>query len=444
MQGSPQTPVRSWGRVGAPLHEVITPATIGAARQALGDGGPWLPHGLGRSYGDVGLNAGGRLIVTTGLDRFIGFDTDSGVIEAEAGVSLEDIIRVALPRGWFLPTTPGTKYVTLGGAIANDVHGKNHHMAGTFGCWVKELELARTDGSLQRCSPNESAELFATTIGGMGLTGLITRAKLQLTRVQSAYLDSEDIVFRNLDEFFEVAEDSDAGDWEHTVGWMDCVGATAGRGIFSRARWASDGDLSPRLDGPKPVVPLDAPGFLLNKLSIEAFNALFFRLKAARAGRSRVHFNSCFYPLDAIRGWNRLYGRRGFYQYQCVVPRTVARDAMGALLEEIAKSGQASFLVVIKTFGERKSPGLVSFPMPGANLALDFPNRGKRTFELLARLDRIVAEAQGRIYPAKDARMPASLFQSGYPGWKTLAAMKDPGVHSDFWDRVTGQEGQEA
>lgn len=436
MQNASQVPVRSWGRIGAPLHDAVTPTTIEAARQALGEGKAWLPHGLGRSYGDVALNAGERLIVTTSLDRFIRFDAQAGLIEAEAGVTLEDIIRVALPRGWFLPTTPGTRYVTLGGAIANDVHGKNHHRAGTFGCWVRELELARSDGSVTRCSPEESPELFAATIGGMGLTGLITRATLQLVKVSSAYLDSEDIVFRNLDEFFSVAEESDASGWEHTVGWMDCVGPSAGRGIFSRANWRNDGDLSPRLDGPKPLMPMDAPGFLLNRFSIQAFNALFFRLKAARAGRPRVHFNSCFYPLDAIRDWNRFYGRRGFYQYQCVVPRAAARDAIGELLDEIARSGQASFLVVIKTFGDRKSPGAVSFPMPGTNLALDFPNRGKRTFRLFERLDRIVAGAKGRIYPAKDARMPGALLRAGYPQWQKLAELKDPGIHSDFWNRM--------
>ena len=392
---------------------------------------------MGRSYGDVAMNAGGRLICTAGLDRFIAFDRENGLIEAEAGVTLEDVIRVALPQGWFLPTTPGTKFVTLAGAVANDVHGKNHHSAGTFGCWVREIELLRSDGSLHTCSMENDTELFRATIGGMGLTGLITKVRLQLVNVPSAFLASEDIAFADLDEFFALAGDSDAGGWEHTVAWMDCVGATAGRGIFSRANWTDKGGHDARLDGFKPTVPIELPSFLLNSYTVGAFNALRFRMKSARAGRTVQHFNACFYPLDGIRHWNLLYGRPGFYQYQCVIPRPVQCEAMGELVKQIGQSGMASFLAVIKVFGDKPSPGYVSFPMPGTHLALDFPNRGERTHSLFARLDAIVAEAGGRIYAAKDARMPKTLFQSGYAGWTKLAALKDPNIHSDFWKRVT-------
>src|SRR5215469_16421513 len=204
MSAAPLTPMQSWGRVGAPPHHVVTPHTIAQARAAIARSDAWLAHGMGRSYGDVALNAGGTLISTRALDRFVAFDRDSGILAAEAGVTLEEIIRIALPHGWFLPTTPGTKYVSLGGAVANDVHGKNHHRAGTFGCWVHSLELARSDGSLQTCAPDANGKMFRATVGGLGLTGLITRVTLQLVKVPGAFLDSEDVAFSNLDEFFEL------------------------------------------------------------------------------------------------------------------------------------------------------------------------------------------------------------------------------------------------
>lgn len=430
------TPVRSWGRIGAHEHHVLTPNSVAQARAAIARSNTWLAHGMGRSYGDVALNTGGTLISTRGLDRFVAFDRDSGILEAEAGVTLEEVIRVALPHGWFLPTTPGTKHVSLGGAIANDVHGKNHHRAGTFGCWIHSLDLARSDGSLLICGPEANTEMFCATVGGLGLTGLITRATLQLARVPGAFLESEDVAFADLREFFDVAAQSDSGGWEHTVAWMDCAGARAGRGIFSRANWAEGGEREDRLDGFKPRVPLDAPAFLLNRFSVRAFNELYFRVKAARARRARIHFNACFYPLDGILEWNRLYGRPGFYQYQCVVPAPAQREATASLVGEIAKSGQASALAVIKQFGKRSSPGLLSFPMPGTHVALDFPNRGAATEALFERLDAIVAAAGGRLYPAKDARMPAALFRGGYPRWTAVNTLRDPGVHSDFWHRV--------
>jgi L-gulonolactone oxidase len=429
-------PVQAWGRVGAPLHHLVTPNTIAQARAAIARGGTWLAHGMGRSYGDVALNAGGTLISTRGLDRFVAFDRESGILQAEAGVTLEEVIRVALPHGWFLPTTPGTKYVSLGGAVANDVHGKNHHRAGTFGCWIHSLELARSDGSLQTCRPEANTQMFRATIGGLGMTGLITRVTLQLVKVPGAFLDSEDVAFSNLHEFFDLASRSDAAGWEHTVAWMDCAGARAGRGILSRANWSDSRRREARLDGFKPCVPVDAPAFLLNRFSVRAFNALYFRLKSLRAGQSRIHFNSCFYPLDGILHWNRLYGRPGFRQYQCVIPRQEQIEAMALLLKEVAKSGQASSLAVIKQFGETASPGLLSFPMPGTHIALDFPNRGATTEALFERLDAVVSAAGGRLYPAKDGRMPASLFHSGYPRWTEVDALKDPHVRSDFWRRV--------
>lgn len=414
------------------------PRTIAQARSMVASAPvPWLAHGMGRSYGDVAQNAGGWLIDTKKLDRFLSFDRETGFLEAEAGVTLEDVIRVVLPHGWFLPTTPGTKFVTLGGAVANDVHGKNHHRSGTFGRWVRALELARSDGSVTECGADKNVELFRATVGGLGLTGLITKVTLQLVRVPSAYLDSEELTFGGLDEFFALAEQSDAETWEHTVAWMDCVGQNSGRGIFARANWSDKKGYDARLDGMKMAVPAELPEFLLNSVTTKIFNEMIYRVKSLRAGRSLQHFDRCFYPLDSVRQWNLLYGKRGFYQYQCVIPKAVQRDAMVELLKAISASGLASFLVVIKVFGDHKpSPGYLSFPMPGTNLALDFPNRGEKVQRLFERMDKIVAEAKGRIYPAKDARMPANLFRMGYPEWTKVAALKDPGVHSDLWSRV--------
>jgi FAD/FMN-containing dehydrogenase len=432
------TSIQSWGRVGAPKHELSVPWTVGQALESIHEAQtPWLAFGMGRSYGDVALNAGGRLVDITRLDRLISFDRETGILKAESGVTLENVIRFVLPHGWFLPTTPGTKYVTLAGAIANDVHGKNHHRVGTFGCWVRALELARTDGAVLTCTPDTNAEMFRATIGGLGLTGLITKVTLQLTKVPGAYLDSEEVPFGNLDEFFALAAESDADTWEHTVAWMDCVGRKAGRGIFMRANWSGERGYDVKLDGLKVTVPIQPPSMMLNSFTIEMFNEMFYRVKQLRSRRMLQHYNSCFYPLDSILHWNRLYGRRGFYQYQCVVPRAVQREAMADLLKLISSTGLASFLVVIKVFGDKPSPGCLSFPMPGTNLALDFPNRGEAVHKLFERMDSIVAEANGRIYPCKDGRMPSAMFKAGYPGWETVARLKDPLTHSDLWERVT-------
>lgn len=439
MKTTVQTPVQSWGRIGAPLHEFVSPWLIAQARDAVVQTDlPWHAFGLGRSYGDVGLNSGGRLIDTTRLDRFCRFDTETGYFEAEAGVSLESVIRLVLPHGWFLPTTPGTKYVTLAGAVANDVHGKNHHRVGTFGSHVLGFDLARSDGSMLACSPSENVDLYRATIGGLGMTGLILRVRLQLTKVPGAYLDAEDVPFGTLDEFFALAADGEAEKWEHTVAWMDCVGKSAGRGIFMRANWAETGDYRVGLDGLKVTVPMQPPGFLLNSFTMKSFNTAYYRLVSMMAGRKLQHYSTSFYPLDRILKWNLMYGRRGFYQYQCVIPKAVQREALGDLLKLIAASGQASFLVVIKVFGDKPSPGLLSFPMPGTNLALDFPNRGAITHTLFERMDAIVAEAGGRIYPCKDGRMPAWLFKRGYPEWETVEALRDPAARSDMWSRLTG------
>jgi FAD/FMN-containing dehydrogenase len=427
--------VGSWGRLAHPEHEVHFLHDRRTVRQDLIDSRPGLPRGMGRSYGDVCLNPDGVLWNATGLDRFVDFDPVTGRLVCEAGVLLRDIQRLAYPRGWMLPVTPGTQLVTVGGAIANDVHGKNHHVAGTFGDHVRRITLLRTDGQTIECGPAEAADWFAATVGGLGLTGLITEVELQLQRVPGPWLDTETIVFSNLGEFFELVDGSEAG-WQYTVSWIDCL-AAMGRGIFMRANPApSEAGKAPL--GRSKTMAVVPPFSLINRFSLRPFNSLYFQLQKSRAGLGRAHYTSFFYPLDHVLEWNRMYGPRGFYQYQSVVPRSVGLDAVKAMLGEISRSGEGSFLAVLKTFGERVAPGMLSFPQPGVTLALDFPNNGASTLRLFERIDTIVREAGGRVYPAKDARMPRALFESGYPRLAEFLKFRDPGIRSAMSKRLMG------
>jgi L-gulonolactone oxidase len=395
----------------------------------------FLACGLRRSYGDSCLNSEGATIDMRGLDRFMVFEEATGVLRAEAGLSLSQLLAFAVPRGWFLPTTPGTRFVTLGGALANDVHGKNHHRAGSFGCHVRSFGLLRSDGFRGTVTARDNPPLFAATIGGLGLTGIIEWVEIQLERIPSAFLDVDTLPYENLAEFWALAEES-ATQFEHTVAWIDAAsqGTKFGRGVFSRANWRAEGGLPAHSDRTWKNLPIEAPTFLLNRFSVAGFNALYWW--AHKRGRRVQHYAPFFYPLDGIHNWNRLYGKRGMYQFQCVVPPEAAAQAVGSLLKEITRAGQASFLTTLKTFGERASPGLLSFPRPGATLALDFPNRGKDTLALMSRLDAIVLEAGGAIYPAKDGRISAEAFQRSFPRWQEFLKHKDRGMNSDFWRRA--------
>lgn len=431
----------SWGNYPAARQQVRKILWRADPLPVPADGETVLPHGLGRSYGDSCLNDGGSLLDTTGLDHFIEFDRASGLLRCEAGVSLAAILELAVPHGWFLPVTPGTKHVTLGGAIANDVHGKNHHRAGTFGRFINRLELLRSDGSRLVCSAGDHDDLFRATIGGLGLTGLITWAELRLEQVESDSIDYESVRFSNLDEFFELAQDSDKR-FEYTVAWVDCLvhGSNLGRGVFLRGNHAAAprGPLRPRSARKIRSLPIHLPGFVLNRFSIRAVNSVYFHKQRQRLVRRTTHFEPFFYPLDSIGNWNRLYGRRGFMQYQCVVPLHSGREGIRRILSRIAHSEDASFLAVLKVFGDVPSPGMLSFPRPGVTLALDFANRGPRTLALLEELDRIVRRQAGRVYPAKDARMSPESFDAYYPEWREFSRYVDPRFSSSFWRRVTG------
>jgi FAD/FMN-containing dehydrogenase len=396
-----------------------------------------LPYGLGRSYGDSCLNDGGSLLLTRGLDRWIRFDTETGVLECEAGVSLAEILRLVVPAGWFLPVSPGTRHVTVGGAIANDVHGKNHHRYGTFAAHVTELNLLRSDGTRRTCSRTENATWFRATVGGLGLTGLITRASLQLRPITSRQIEVEKIRMANLTDFFALADESDSSH-EYTVAWVDCLasGSETGRGIFIRGNHDPDpGPLTP--DGSARLsVPVHAPGFLLNRWTVKAFNTLYANTLRGDRFAGKEDYLPFFYPLDGVEHWNRLYGRRGFYQHQCVVPREGDGGPIREILDRIGRSGQASFLAVLKVFGSQPPEGLLSFPRPGVTLALDFPNRGEETLRLMQELDAIVRAAGGTLYPAKDARMDGELYRESMPALNHFTSYIDPAFGSSFQRRV--------
>ncbi len=432
----------SWGRVLRARHAVARPhwrdelpALVGEGAEA---GGKLLAIGLRRSYGDSGLNPDGAVIDMSGLDRAVAFDPETRILRAEAGISLDALLAILVPRGFFLPVTPGTRFVTLGGAVANDVHGKNHHRAGTIGRWVRRLGLLRSDGTAVELGADDNTGLFAATIGGLGLTGLIAWVEIEAMPIASAMMEVETIPFASLDAFFPLAEESDGG-FDYTVAWIDCLaaGGALGRGLFSRARHAATGPLAPRKQRRGSSLPFDLPGIALNQLTVSAFNELYYRNGRRKAGRTAMPYEPFFYPLDRIAGWNRMYGRRGLYQYQSVVPPDAAHDATTAMLRAISASGQGSFLAVLKTFGETPSPGMLSFPRSGTTLALDFANRGASTLALMERLDAIVREAGGRLYPAKDGRIPAAMFRAGYPSWQAFARHIDPGFSSSFWRRVS-------
>ncbi len=424
--------VHAWGRLAQVDHQLQPLSDRRRIAAQLQTSKPGLAFGMGRSYGDVCLNPGGVLWNTTTLDRFIHFDQSTGCLRCEAGVLLRDVQRAVVPRGWMLPVVPGTQLATIGGAVANDVHGKNHHVAGSFGDHLLEIVLARTDGSVTALHPGDAR--FAATVGGLGLTGVISDVTLQLKRIQGPWLEVETEAYRNFDAFFDLADVAEQA-WEHTVSWIDCVSGQ-GRGIFLRANHA---DVQREAPAPArqwrmPVVP---PVSLVNTLTLKPFNHLYYHLKKQQA-RSLQHYESFFHPLDHVLDWNRMYGPRGFFQYQCVLPPERGRDGVQSLLAQIARSGQGSFLAVLKTFGDRAPVGMLSFARPGVTLALDFTHQGDKTLKLFASLDDIVRDAGGRLYPAKDARMPRDLFEAGYPRLQEFLSHRDPDISSAMSRRLIG------
>jgi decaprenylphospho-beta-D-ribofuranose 2-oxidase len=393
------------------------------------EGGSCIPRGLGRAYGDSALNRDQRVVLQTGFSRMIAFDEQAGILECEAGVSFAEIIDVFLPRGWFLPVTPGTKFVTVGGAIAADVHGKNHHQVGSLGRFIHNLQMLLADGSEVACSPSERPELFWATIGGMGLTGFIRSARMQLARVSTAYVRVDYRRTKDLDGTLRTFNEEDHKH-QYSVAWIDCLarGAGLGRSVVMLADDAQIDDLKPRLR----EAPLELPGklplavpFNLPRLAIAPFNMrLFNKLYYAVHGDcvKTADFNTFFYPLDRIAKWNRVYGRRGFVQYQAWFPRATSQRGLVELLGRIAASQRGSFLAVLKSCGQRDE-AVLSYLEPGHTLALDFAYTNGLA-NLFADLDRILLAHGGRLYLAKDSMTTAATFQAMYPRLDEFRAIK--------------------
>lgn len=412
-------------------HHVSSAVAVRDIQNASPD--RYLPFGNGRSYGDSCHNNKGVLADMRGQNNIISFDRKTGLLTAEPGVLLHEIIDYCTPSGWFLPVTPGTRFVTLGGAVANDVHGKNHHVRGTFGSHVEALTLVRSDG-VHRLTPDDLTGLFQATIGGMGLTGMIARITLRMMKVSSLDVTEKLTPFHTLDEYFAQAEQADA-DNEYAVAWLDQLSGE--RGILMTANHADNGNFDTGSHSAKLKVPFNLPFNALNHLSLKAFNTAFYLAKKRKSGQVLTsNYQGFFYPLDAVENWNRLYGPRGLFQHQSAIPADRAIDTIRLMLYASQRAGQASFLTVLKRFGALKSPGLLSFPQPGYTLTLDFPNRGEKTLALLSELDRLTVQAGGRVNPYKDARMSAETFAASFPNWERLEAHRDPKIMSDFWRRT--------
>jgi decaprenylphospho-beta-D-ribofuranose 2-oxidase len=403
-----------WGRFPIADCNVIRPRSESELLAALAHA-PAIARGMGRAYGDSALNANATVDMTA-FRHMLSFDSHTGVLVAEAGVTLGEVISAFLPRGWFPAVTPGTKFVTLGGALAADVHGKNHHKYGSFGACVDWIDIAGRDGVIVRCSRAQNADLFKWTIGGMGLTGVIVRAAIRLQRVESGWIRQSSLPARNLAAAMQAFEDNAQA--TYSVAWIDCLakGANLGRSIvlLGEHALADELDVSRRLapfETParrKLTTPFDAPAWALNQWSVRAFNTLYWQKNSRGARRSLVDWDSYFYPLDAIHDWNRIYGKRGFAQFQCVLPLDASRAGLEELLKAISASGQGSFLAVLKRLGAQESA--MSFPMEGYTLALDFPAH-PQSLALMERLDAIALDHGGRFYLAKDSRMSRATFE---------------------------------
>ncbi|KJR36129.1 FAD-linked oxidase [Vibrio navarrensis] len=386
--------------------------------QTCVDASPLIARGLGRSYGDSAL--GDNVVLTERLNRFSSF-SDDGILTCDAGVTLAEILEVFVPKGWFLPVTPGTKFVTVGGAIASDVHGKNHHTEGSFSDHVESILLSIGD-ELIYCDKYSHADLFHATCGGMGLTGIIIEASFKLKKIESAYIEQKIIRAENLRTILSLFEEHQ--DATYSVAWIDCLatGKSLGRSILMLGEHASKGNLSVHSQSPL-TIPFNFPSFSLNKYSIQAFNFVYYHRLLKNEVENTIHYDPFFYPLDGINNWNRMYGKRGFTQYQFVIPYSAGLEGLTSILKKIAESKQGSFLAVLKVFGDgNKNP--LSFPMKGYTLALDF-KIDDNIFSILDEFDIIVREFGGRLYLSKDVRMSEEMFKSSYPRWEEFQSVRE-------------------
>lgn len=406
--------VSNWGNFPVVEKEIRSESSYKDIKKYVLSHNEIIARGNGRCYGDASL--GENIFSTKQLNKFLSFDRLNGIIECESGVLLSDILEVIVPQGYFLYVTPGTKFVSVGGAIASDVHGKNHHVEGCFSEYVLEFALMNEKGEIVTCSRTENPDLFWATVGGMGLTGIIISAKIKLKNIETAYIRQESIKAENLDVIFNLFEESN--DWTYTVAWIDCLqkGKDRGRSIMLRGEHATKHELNKKLQQNPlklkkkklPSVPFFFPGFVLNNLTVKLFNFFYYKLKSYKAGVSIVDYESFFYPLDIIEGWNKIYGKAGFIQYQMVIPEQYGREGIMKILDIIASSGNGSFLAVLKKFGKHRPDAFNSFPFEGYTLALDFKNN-KQLPALVAQLDEAVEQYKGRIYLTKDCMSKSSL-----------------------------------
>lgn len=420
-----------WGRFPrrrSSVHAIAAPAEVASC---LSGDGPVIARGNGRSYGDAAIGAGSTLSMV-GLDRLIAFDSATGRLTAEAGILLRDIIDAFLPRGWFPPVVPGTRLVTLGGAIASNVHGKNHHGHGGFARCLDEFTLMTPRDGVLKVSRASHPDLFAATIGGMGLTGIILDAMLRLRPVETGWVSQRTVATRDLAETMKILREEEGA--TYSVAWIDCLarGAEVGRSLVYLGEHATRDELAAARGSGAPLfppakqarltVPIDAPGFVLNPLSMRLFNELYYRKGARGAGKKTlVPWQPYFFPLDGVGDWNRIYGRRGFVQHQCVLPHETAGTALPEIMGRVARRGDASFLAVLKAMGACE--GDISFAMPGFTLTLDFPVRDG-LLDFLDELDKIVVSAGGRLYLAKDARQSRATFEAGYPSLERFRTLR--------------------
>lgn len=434
--------VRSWGFVPDREQRFVKPSWVPARLSLNSEFNTVLPYGNGRSYGDSCLNGEGVLIDTRLLDRFIKFDEETGVLTGEPGLKLTDVLDLVVRKGWFFPVCPGTSYVTLGGALANDVHGKNHHRDGTLGRHVLRIKLLRSDGNSIECSPKENPELFGATIGGLGLTGLITEVSIQLIPIRSSSMTVRFDLFTGLDAFAKLSARRKE-QFQYTVAWLDCAnsGTKFARGVFISANHsdlALAQDVIKHERGKDLNIPFNFPSKCLNTYSIQAFNNLYYA-KHLRLDKRIIkqHYREYFFPLDGLSNWNRIYGGNGFHQYQFVVPLG-RMDVMEEVLRYIVDSGLGSFLAVLKEFGSLQSPGILSFPREGWCLALDFSDRGEQTKRLIFRINELVMKGGGAVYPAKDRIMTRETFERSFDRISEFLPHTDKKFSSDFWKRVHG------
>ena len=406
--------VTNWGNFPVVEKEMKSEDSSAKIQEYIRNNHDIIARGNGRCYGDAALSE--NIFSTKRLNKFISFDRLNGIIECESGVLLSDVLEVIVPQGYFLFVTPGTKFITVGGAIASDVHGKNHHAEGCFSEYVIEFSLMNEKGDILTCSKTENADKFWSTIGGMGLTGIILSAKFKLKNIESSYIRQESIKAENLDAIFKLFDESES--WTYNVAWIDCLqkDKNLGRSIMMRGEHAFKHELPKKIqDNPllvkkntRPSIPFYFPNFVLNNLTVKLFNFLYYSKQTKKEVKNFVHYESFFYPLDIVNDWNRIYGKSGFIQYQMVIPKEKGKEGMKRILETIAKSGNGSFLAVLKLFGKDNPEAYNSFPMEGYTLALDF-KVNKKLKKLVAQLDDIVEEFGGRIYLTKDSMSKSSL-----------------------------------